>query len=115
MASQLPTIEEAKAAVDAAAEAVHAANLEYIKACKLLAQAKLEQARSEPHPWFNMPVYRIMGGGALKHRKEHGRVCFKDFGDDDYGNPHIPHGAYYVLTDSKQAAWLDNSWLVELL
>ena len=111
----LPSIEEAEAAVESTLHAITAANTAYIKACKVLAQVKHEEARSNPHPWLGMPVYRVMGGGALKHRTEHGVVRFKDRGDSDYGNPHIPFGAYYVLIGNDRAAYLDNSWLLELL
>lgn len=109
------SIEAAREAVEAARDRVHVANQDYIKACMALSTANLEHARANPHPWMGMAVYRIMGGGELKTRSEHGRVCFKDRGSDDYGNPHIPIGAYYVLIDNRRAAWLDESWLLELL
>ncbi len=94
---------------------VHDANENYIAACRRLSEAKLERARSQPHPWLGHMVYRIMGGEHLRNRIERGTVQFKEFNTPDYGNPHIPPGSYYVLVDKKHAKWLDKSWELELL
>jgi hypothetical protein len=105
----------ARAAVEAALKLVHDANEAYIKACKDLADAKLDLAREKAHPWAGMSVYRIMKGERTKHREERGVVCFKEYTDPDYGNSHISPGTYYVLVDGKSAHWLDDSWMLDLL
>ena len=109
------SIEEAEAAVKKALADVHDANQAYIKACKALSRAQIDAARENPHPWLGMTVYRVMGGGELKRRLEHGVVRFKDTGEDDFGNPHIPFGSYYVLVGGNAAKWLDETWNLELL
>jgi hypothetical protein len=106
---------EARAAVEAALKLVHDANDAYIQACRELADAKLDEARQKPHPWLGMSVYRVMKGEKVRHREEHGVVCFKEYTDPDYGNSHIQPGMYYVLVDGKSAHWLDDSWLLDLL
>lgn len=94
---------------------VDAANHRYVAALKILASAKLEAARNEGHPWLGMQVYRIMGGGPIRTRAEHGIVCFKDFETPDYGNAHIMPGTYYVLVDGKSAHMLNKDWELDLL
>jgi hypothetical protein len=101
--------------VERAIEAVHLANQEYIKACKDLGYAKVALARANPHEWYGMNVYRIMGGEHIRNRIERGVVCFKDFETLDYGNPHIAPGSYYVLVDGKTAHMLNNDWQLDLL
>lgn len=108
-------VKEAEDAVVAALERVHQANEDYLAACRALAEAKLDRARFNPHPWMGQAVYRIMGGEHLRNRLERGIVQFKEFNTPDYGNPHIPPGSYYVLVDKKHAKWLDKSWELELL
>ena len=114
----LSPTEQVAAAEDLIARAlkdVHEANEDYIEACKLLAKAKLNLARSTPHPWYGQSVYRIMGGAGLRHRVEHGVVSFKEYDTPDCGNSHIAPGTYYVLVDGKSAHWLNNDWELDLL
>ena len=108
-------VEFATLLVERALKHVHAANEDYIQACKVLARAKLEAARATPHPWLGMQVYRFMGGTGIRNRIEHGLVCFKDFQTPDYGNPHIAPGSYFVLVDNKTAHLLNNNWELDLL
>lgn len=108
------TIQEAQAMVDLALKQVKEANDYYITACKHLADAKLEAKRAEGHPWLGLRVYRVMGGADTTKRLEHGTVCFKEYTDPDYGNGHIAPGTFYVLTDAKEAKFLEPNWMVEL-
>lgn len=95
-------------------KAVAQANREYREACSDYGHLKIEIARERGHPWLGFSVWRAVDKG---HRKilEKGVVKFKDIGTDDYGNPHIPPGRYYVLTDKQLAKWLDETWQLELI
>jgi hypothetical protein len=101
--------------VERALNVVHEANQQYIQACKMLARVKMEMARSTPHPWAGLTVYRIMTGAGIRSRIEHGKVVFKDIKDPDYGNAHIAPGSYYVLVDGKSAHMLTKEWELDLL
>jgi hypothetical protein len=115
MPSPTENVARAEQEVELALMEVHSANERYIKACSALGKAKLELARSTPHPWLGQQVYRIMGGGNIRTRAEHGIVHFKDFHCPDYGNPHIKPGSYYVLVDGKSAHALTKEWELDLL
>jgi hypothetical protein len=109
------SIKACEALVALALEEVEHANRRYVKALKNLSDAKMDMARSNPHEWFGMQVYRIMGGGQLRTRAEHGIVSFKDYQTPDYGNSHISPGSYYVLVDGKSAHALTKEWELDLL
>jgi hypothetical protein len=105
----------AQALVEDALKAVTEANARYIDACKELADARLDHARENPHPWAGMHVYKVMKGDKTRTRAVYGVVVFKERNDPDYGNSHIMPGSYYVLVDNKSAHWLDDTWQLDLL
>jgi hypothetical protein len=105
----------ANAQVANALKQVADANAGYVEALHRASEARVELARIKGHPWLGLQVYRIMGAEGLRGRIEHGTVCFKEYGDDDFGNPHLSAGSYYVLVKGKTAHALDNSWELDLL
>jgi hypothetical protein len=119
LSNKLYAVAVATENVEKALRAVQDANDRYKQACTDLGHAKINLARSERHPWFGQQVYRIMGGGTLRTRAEHGVVCFRDVMTPDYGNAHIPVGSYYVLvgeTSTRPSAHaLTKEWELDLL
>lgn len=94
---------------------VNEANRLYKEACTELGHLKVVVAKERGHPWNGFHVWRSVKTTTGKNIFERGVVMFKDFGTEDYGNPAIPPGRFFVLNDKGQAKFLDTSWQLELI